>query len=166
MNKDKQYPDEYKLTSSLTTQIAFFLILGPLVFMWCEWDWQEDWLFVCLFSIVCLFALFCIMQNVEYAIFNHKGILIVHTKRLSKTKADQEFYIDWKDVKYIKFENIYSKHSKINIRSRIFGRGYCWRSNLSYSKFASLAKYYSGREDIIDNKSGVRLKRKPFEKDW
>ena len=95
MNKDKQYPDEYKLTSSLTTLIAFFLILGPLVFMWCEWDWQEDWLFVCLFSIVCFFALFCIMQNVEYAIFNHKGILIVHTKRLSKTKADQEFYIDW-----------------------------------------------------------------------
>ena len=101
MKKNKQYPDEYKLTSSLTTLIAFVLILGPLVFMWCEWDWQEDWLFVCLFSIVCFLALLFIMQNVEYATFNHKGVLIVHTTRWYKTKADQEFYIDWKDVIYI-----------------------------------------------------------------
>ena len=166
MNKNKQYPDEYKLTSSLTTLIAFVLILGPLVFMWCEWDWQEDWLFVCLFSIVCFLALLFIMQNVEYATFNHKGVLIVHTKRWYKTKADQEFYIDWKDVIYIKFENIYSKHSRINIRSRLFGRGYCWQSGLSYNKIASLAKYYSGREDIIYKRSAFRKKKKLYEKDW
>jgi hypothetical protein len=94
--------------------------------------------------------------------------LIVHTKRWGKNKKKQEFYIDWKDVKYIRFKTILSKNSSpaIDIASNIFGRGYYNTTTLSYAKFASLAKYYSGREDIIYKRSAFRKKKKMYEKDW
>lgn len=168
MNKDKKYPVEYKLTKSLMPRIAFFLILGCLASMWYQYNGQDNWLFVCFFSILLGGGLFYITQNVEYAIFNHKGVLIAHTKRWGKNKAKQEFYIDWKDVKYIRFKTILSKNSSpaIDIASNIFGRGYYNTTTLSYAKFASLAKYYSGREDIIYKRSAFRRKKKMYEKDW
>ena len=80
-------------------------------------------------------------------------------------EAKQEFYIDWKDVKHIKF-NIFITGSlsppAIDVVSRIFGRGYYHPTALSYCKFASLAKYYSGRKDVVM----LWKKRKLFEKDW
>jgi hypothetical protein len=75
----------------------------------------------------------------------------VHTKRWGKNKAKNEFYIDWKDIEYIRFKTPLSKNSSpaIDIVSRVFGNGYYNVTMLSYSKFASLAIYYSGRKDII-----------------
>lgn len=167
MNKDKQYPDEYKLTKSWMPKIAFFLILGCLVSMWCECSGQDNWLFLCFFTILWGWGLFYIIHNVEYAIFNHKGVFIVHTKRWGKNKTKQEFYIDWKDVKYIRFKTPLSKNSSpaIDITSSVFGRGYYHTTCLPYGKFASLAKYYSGREDIIYERNAFRKKRKMYEKD-
>ena len=168
MNNNRKYPDEYKLTSSLMTKIQFLLILVFLVFIWFECSWPKDWFFLSCFSIIGISLLFYILQHVEYAIFNHKGILIVHTKRWGRNKAKREFYIDWKDIKYIRLKTPLSKNSSpvIDIVSRIFGHDYYHPTSLSYGKFASLAKYYSGREDIIYTKSRFRRKRKPFEKDW
>ena len=71
----------------------------------------------------------------------------------------------WKDVKHIKF-NIFITGSlsppAIDVVSRIFGRGYYHPTALSYCKFASLAKYYSGRKDVVM----LWKKRELFEKDW
>ena len=61
-------------------------------------------------------------------------------------------------------EGFYS--SDETIKSRLFGRGYYNDTFLSYGKFASLAKYYSGREDIIYKRSAFRKKKKMYEKDW
>jgi hypothetical protein len=168
MNKNKTYPDEYKLTNSLTTKITFLLVLGPLVWMVFEFNWSKDGLFLYWFYPLCVWFLFVILQDVEYAIFNHKGVLIVHTKRWGKNKAKQEFYIDWKDVKYIRLKIPLSKNSspKIEIVSRVLGHGYSNQTFLPYGKFASLAKYYSGREDIIYKRSAFRKKKKMYEKDW
>ena len=98
MNKNKTYPDEYKLTNSLTTKITFLLVLGPLVWMGFEFNWSKDGLFLYWFYPLCVLGLFVILQDVEYAIFNHKGVSIVHAKRWGKNKAKNEFYIDWKDI--------------------------------------------------------------------
>lgn len=160
MNKGTQYPDEYKLTKSLMPRIAFFVILGCLVSMCCECNGQDNWFILCFLFILWGGGLFYIIQNVEYAIFNHKGVFIVHTKRWGKNKTKQEFYIDWKDVKYIRFKTPLSKNSSpaIDIASSVLGRSYYNTTTLSYGKFASLAKYYSGREDIIYKRSAFRKK--------
>jgi hypothetical protein len=99
--------------------------------------------------------------------------LIVHAKRWGKNKAKNEFYIDWKDIEYIRFKIPLSKNSSpaIDIVSRVFGNGYYNVTMLSYSKFASLAIYYSGRKDIIyrEYKKIKKAKRKKpglYEKDW
>ena len=89
---------------------------------------------------------------------------MVHKKRWGKNKSEKEFYIDWKDVRYIRFNMLILGHRTppaITIESRVSGRGYSNPTSMSYRKFAALAEYYSGREDII-----YRWKRKPFEKDW
>ena len=173
MNKNKTYPDEYKLTNSLTTKITFLLVLGPLVWMGFEFNWSKDGLFLYWFYPLCVWFLFGILQDVEYAIFNHKGVSIVHAKRWGKNKAKNEFYIDWKDIEYIRFKIPLSKNSSpaIDIVSRVFGNGYYNVTMLSYSKFASLAIYYSGRKDIIysEYKKIKKAKRKKpglYEKDW
>lgn len=173
MNKNKTYPDEYKLTNSLTTTIAFLLILGCLISIWFEFNWQKDRLFLCLFSILLVSGLFIIIQDIEYAIFDRKGVLIVHAKRWGKNKAKNEFYIDWKDIEYIRFKIPLSKNSTpaIDIVPKVFGCGYYNGTTLSYSKFASLAIYYSGRKDIIysEYKKIKKAKRKKpglYEKDW
>ena len=169
MNKDKQYPDEYKLTSPMLNKIVIFLlIVFLLVLMRIESSWQEGWLVKCGLAILSLWLLFHIIQDVEYAIFSRKGVSIVHTKRWGKNKAKQEFYIDWKDVKYIRLKIPLSKNSspKIEIVSRVLGHGYSNQTFLPYGKFASLAKYYSGREDIIYKRSAFRKKKKLYEKDW
>ena len=167
MNKDKQYPDEYKLTSPMLSKIVIFLlIVFLLVLMRIESSWQEGWLVKCGLAILSLWLLFHIIQDVEYAIFSPKGVSIVHTKRWGKNKAKQEFYIDWKDVKYIKFNILITGHHSppaIDIVSRIFGHGYDQPTCLPYGKFASLAIYYSGRKDIIYAK---RKKPGLYEKDW
>ena len=164
MNKDKQYPDEYKLTSSLWTKIPFFFFFALVIYVLLEYYWQTDWITICILSVCCVCFLYVSLQYIEYAIFNHKGVLIVQTKRWGKNMTKREFYIDWKDVKDIRFNFIIGRHSPpaIYIESRILGHGYSQPTSMSYCKFASLAKYYSGRENIIY--SG--LKRKPFEKDW
>jgi hypothetical protein len=161
----EEYPDEYKLTRSLWITIPLWGILGVLIYGCFEFNWQRDWDLLLVLSIFCLGYIFIIFQYSEYAIFNHKGLLIVHSKRWGKNKAKQEFYIDWKDVKHIKF-NIFITGSlsppAIDVVSRIFGRGYYHPTALSYCKFASLAKYYSGRKDVVM----LWKKRKLFEKDW
>lgn len=165
MNNNRKYPNEYKLTRSLWITIPLWVIFGVLIYVCFVCDWQRDWLVLCLLSIFCIWQFYVILQYIEYAIFNHKGVLIVHTKRWGKNKKKQEFYIDWKDVKYIKFNSLITGNLSppaIDIVSRILGHGYNQPTCLPYGKFALLAKYYSGREDI----SGFRRKRKPFEKDW
>lgn len=65
------------------------------------------------------------------------------------------------DITYT-FDNEGFVVNKLNrFTSNVRNRKYKWNK-----EFTRLAQYYSGREDIIDNKSGVRWKRKPFEKDW
>ena len=168
MNKNKTYPDEYKLTRSFMTKVAFLLILGLLISIWFEYDKEFSWIIHCL-SFIVIYCLFMLIQDVEYAIFNHKGVLIVNTKRWGKNRRKEEFYIDWKDVKYIRFTTTHSP--AIDIVSIPFGRGYYNGTLLPYGKFASLAKYYSGREDILygDYKKKIKAKRKKpglYEKDW
>ena len=168
MNKNKTYPDEYKLTKGLWITIPLWVMLGILIYtcICFECDWQRDWLTLCLISIFCLWYLYIILQYIEYAIFSHKGVLIVHTKRWGKNRTKQEFYIDWKDVKYIKFNILITGHLSppaIDIVSRILGHGYDQPTCLPYGKFASLAIYYSGRKDIIYTK---RKKPGLYEKDW
>ena len=155
------------------TKVAFMLAFGGVISIWFECDWKENWFFLCWFSSVGIWYLFYILQYVEYAIFNHNGVLIVNTKRWGKNKRKEEFYIDWKNVKYIRFKTPYTKNASpaIDIVSIPFGRGYYNGTLLPYGKFASLAKYYSGREDILygDYKKKIKAKRKKpglYEKDW
>ena len=71
MNKDKQYPDEYKLTSPMLNKIVIFLlIVFLLVLMRIESSWQEGWLVKCGLAILSLWLLFHIIQDVEYALFS------------------------------------------------------------------------------------------------
>ena len=122
MNSNRKYPDEYKLTRSLWITIPLWGILGVLIYGCFEFNWQRDWDLLLVLSIFCLWYIYIIFQYSEYAIFNHKGLLIVHSKRWGKNKAKQEFYIDWKDVKHIKF-NIFITGSlsppAIDVVSRI-----------------------------------------------
>lgn len=169
MNKktDKKYPSEYTLTVSFTYRCVIALLLGgPTCLIWFLFDIQKNLMFLLLFSIAVFFCLYMIFSNVEYAIFNHKGLLIVHKSRWREAK--EEFYVNWDNVLHIKLSTRISKNASPEIQIEAKGgiRGYHHSTMLPYAKFASLAKYYSGREDIINNKSTVRRKKKPFEKDW
>lgn len=164
MDQNKKYPDKYKLTRSWWITIPLWFFAGVLTYGCFEFDWQRDWLILCILFVFCLWFLYVILQDIEYAIFSHSGVMIVHAKRWGKNKSKQEFYIDWRHVKYIRFNMLISGHRTppaITIESRGSGRGYSNPTSMPYRKFATLAKYYSGREDII-----YRWKRKPFEKDW
>lgn len=166
MNKNRKYPEEeYRLTPSLWITIPLCFFVAVLIYVWLESNWQSDWPVLCMLSVICVCFLYVILQNIEYAIFNHKGILIVHTKRWGKNKTKREYYINWKDIKYIKFNILilgYLSPPAIDIASRISSNSYSHPTTLSYGKFASLAKYYSGREDIIYK----RTKKRMYEKDW
>jgi hypothetical protein len=170
MNKNKKYPEEYKLTRSFVVKITLVLIIGCVVLAWLLSNWPKDWLFLCWFSGFGVGALFIIMQNIEYALFNHKGVLIVHTKRWGKNKSKNQYYIDWKDVKFIRFGLSY-RTPTIDITSSVWGHGYYETTSLPNDKFASLAKHYSGRDDIMyrEYKKKNKTKRKKrglYEKDW
>lgn len=170
MNKNNKYPDEYKLTRSYAIRIALLMISGCGVSAWFLFDWSKDWIHLCWFSGLCVYSLFIIIQNIEYAIFTYKGVLIVHTKRWGKNKAKHEYYIDWKDVTYIKFGIAY-RMPRIEITSSVWRRGYHEPTSLPNDKFVALAKHYSGRDDIIyrEYKKKIKAKRKKrglYEKDW
>ena len=84
MNKNKKYPDEYKLTQSSTT-IVYLLVVGIIVWVAFEFSRSIHWLLQCCIYSSIIFLLFCIIIDVEYAIFNRKGVLIVNTIRGKKT---------------------------------------------------------------------------------
>ena len=164
MDRNKKYPDKYKLTRSWWITIPLWFFAGVLTYGCFEFDWQRDWLLLSFLFVFCLWFLYVILQDIEYAIFSHSGVMIVHAKRWGKNKSEKEFYIDWKDVRYIRFNMLILGHRTppaITIESRVSGRGYSYPTGLSYRKFAALARYYSAREGIV-----YRWKRKPFEKDW
>lgn len=165
MNKNKKYPDEYKLTHSSTT-IVYLLLWGIIVWFAFEFSRSIHWLLQCCIYSSIIFFLVCIILDVEYAIFNRKGVLIVNTIRWTKRNAKHEFYIDWKDIKHIRLRTHLSNRqpTTIEIVPKVLGRVYYERTFLPFGKFASLAKYYSGREDIIYKKK--RKKPGLYEKDW
>ncbi len=164
---NKKYPDEYKLTNSFERIFGILLMIMVLVLvLWSVADQQDSLLFTCIFCIfVILFILFFV-RNLEYVILNHNGVLIVHEDRWRKKK--EEYYVEWKQVESIDWEVSYSLHADCRIIIRTYDdrRSYKESTGLFIGKFVSLAKYYSGRDDIVRRVKFFKKKRKPFEKDW
>lgn len=163
----EKYPTEYTLsTSHIGGFFITILLFCVICSMWVYCDIQK-YIFVLLaMSLLAIAYLYILFQSVEYAIFNHKGVLIVRKNRWGKNK--EEYYIDWKNVKSIDWTISYSKRARchIIIRSDDYYGGYYNITLLPLKKFVSLAIYYSGRNDIVKRNKMFRRKKKMFEKDW
>ncbi len=160
---NKKYPDEYLLKDSFWREFGIVLGVILLVCLWTSIKPEEYFFELCFCSVLGILCGFLWMRSLEYAVFNHTGLRIVHENRWGK--ITDEYYTEWGKIESVECRRI-ADAFEIIIRTYDCRGGYQKKTRLSKGQFESLAKYYSGRDDIVKRVKFFKKKRKPFEKDW
>lgn len=164
MNNSNKATLSYTISDTLVSVIMTFIAFS--VFIPCFLSRELDWWQLLPIGAGCLWSvietLHCFIIDITVSFDNDGFIVNAHNRFTSNNRM--RLY-KWNDIHTLSFLSIYSRNGKPRLHVTYKDGGndqIVFRYTVKNKKFTKLAKYYSGREDIVES----NRKRKLYEKDW